>query len=196
MDKQRFNQGRYSVVTTLLAMFFIYASALQAQSESADWKFLSTSGENKDAMPDLLVFYLNNDVKRLPSGHIEVWTKGLSTKEVTVAFNKIRKHEAITDRIAKKLKEHYDPPYARIHKLTDDDRMGITAWEEFANEANMSPQMRILFELDCPGKMIRELSIWRMIHGKSQSSDTATEWSRIAPETNGSALSLLLCPSS
>jgi len=183
----------------LFATLLIYASALQAQGDSADWKFFSTasaSAESSVLLPDLLVFYLSNEIKSLPFGHIEVWTKGLSAKEVTTAYNKIGKNDDFTDRVARKLLGHYNPPYARIHKLTDDDVMNIAAWEEFANEANISPRLRVLWEIDCPGKMVRSLSYWAVSQGKIHSADRAGEWTHIAPETNGSALSLLLCPSS
>jgi len=43
--------------------------------------------------------------------------------------------------------------------------------------------------------MIRELSMSFMsAQGKHSGSETAREWSHIAPETNGATLSALLCP--
>jgi hypothetical protein len=126
----------------LLAALLIYASALQAQSDSTDWKFFSTSAQHADSLPELLSFYLGNGIKSLSSGHIEVWTKGLSAKEVTTAYNKIGKNDDLTGQVARKVIGGYKPPYARIHELTPDEVINIAAWEGFANEANISPQLQ------------------------------------------------------
>jgi hypothetical protein len=182
---------------TILAVGIVFAAALRAQMHSSDWKFYSTSGADGTITSNLMVFYSNSEIRRLAAGHIQVWTKGLPADEVTAAFNSITKDSEFAGRVVKKLDSaHYKPPYGRVRKLTDDLVMDITAWEEVANDDTIAPRMRVLFEIDCPNRMSRELSIWLMINGKAQSDEKPSRWQHIAPETNDGVLATLLCPSS
>jgi hypothetical protein len=180
---------------TMLAIGFAFAQVLQGETHSSDWKFYSTSVADGTVTSNLTVFYSNNEIRRLGLGRVQVWTKGLPADEVTAAFNSITKNGEFADRVVRKLDSaHYKPPYGRIRKLTDDLAMMITAWEEIANDDNIAPRMRVLFEFDCPGKMSRELSTWLMINGKPQSDEKPSQWQHIAPETNDGVLATLVCP--
>lgn len=171
----------------------ICAAALRAQQPAADWKYYGSSKIGDDV--DIELFYSKRDVKRLPSGHIEVWTKGLSETELEAARNVMDKNKALFDRVVAKFMANYQPPASKLVSLNQDQIIAMTSSEEIANDADIQPQMRVLYEMDCPGKLFRELDTFIVIGGKTESSERASEWHRVAPETNGANLLTLLCTS-
>jgi hypothetical protein len=71
--------------------------------------------------------------------------------------------------------------------------MQITEYEEIANIGSIEPHAKIFYELNCPERMSRELSIYFQADGKSGSFDKPSDWKYIPPEGNGSRLLKILC---
>ena len=66
--------------------------------------------------------------------------------------------------------------------------------EDIADLDYVKPQARILYELNCPERMIHELSAHTEVKGTVSSSDKPAEWQYVAPETSGAWLLKILCP--
>jgi len=157
-----------------------------AQGSNVDWKLYGSAhvdGEN-------MCFFDAKGVVRSLDGHIRVWTKCLPQK---------RLDQPISDDIAKltaaKLVDKYVPPIAMIEKMNPDQWMAITAYEVTADVNDIQPKSRILYDLDCDGQMIRELSLYAEKGGKEVFTEKPGAWEYVAPETNAARLSQILCPS-
>ncbi|MBI1213778.1 MAG: hypothetical protein GC190_20145 [Alphaproteobacteria bacterium] len=172
------------------AIFLILGLTGSAFGGSSDWKFYGgatvAGGE-----PEYL-FYDAAGLQHVGT-HVKVWVKGLPSKELEKARDAA--DQGLIDRAAKKLAHYYVPPIARLRNIDQDQAIDIILFEEIADDATIEPRSRILYEIDCPGKMIRDLSVWLVgQHGRPGTRDTPGEWKHIPPETNGAALSTLLCP--
>jgi hypothetical protein len=189
--KERCRLRNAAVRTSLQVISFLIVETIaSAQIPPADWKLYGFSIFGSGGS---YLFYSNGDLRRLPNGHIEVWTKGLSEKAVEKAENAPPSKEFM-ERVYQKFKREDALPYSKIQKLTPEQRMNSILSEEFANDANIQPNARILFELDCPGHLSRSLSMYFHIAGKTEFDDKAHEWEHIAPETTTANLTALLCP--
>jgi hypothetical protein len=69
----------------------------------------------------------------------------------------------------------------------------ITQYEETANISKVQPQARIFYKLNRSERMLRELSIYVMLDGKSGSHDKPSDWRHVPPEGNGASLLKFLC---
>jgi hypothetical protein len=95
-----------------------------------------------------------------------------------------------------RVEEKYRPSNALVHQDIMSHAISyplILGAEEVANRADVKPTTRMLLELDCHGRMLRNLSIWIAEGGDSHSNDTPWEWSHIAPDTNAFTLLKLVC---
>jgi hypothetical protein len=168
------------------------ASAEPAQVLSVDWKLYGAAAVDGSD----LCFYDAKGVVQKTDGHIRVWTKCLSIKDMNSIDIKTDFDGKILENTVEQLYHHYVPPYATIETTDFDQAEDIILSEEKANIGNVAPVSHILLELNCSERMMRELSI--SIHttdGKSGSTDEPTNWKYVAPETNGMRLLQLLCQS-
>ncbi|MGU7844013.1 hypothetical protein ACV22V_31700 [Burkholderia sp. AW33-5] len=81
-----------------------------------------------------------------------------------------------------------------METLDAEQRGIITVDEEIADLDVFQPQASIFYELDCPQKMIRQLSVSINSGGKRGIRDTPGDWMYASPEGNAAALLELLCP--
>jgi len=163
---------------------------VSAQHLDVDWKYFGVSSHHEQ----LLLFYDASGMERTLDGHIRVWAKGLSLKSVNRVLNAKKLPQPLLDRVASKVAAGYRLSYSDYAKVTYDQYLNFVTCEEIADAGDIQPTMRILYDLDCAGRMFRELTIAVDTGGKSGSSDKPREWKHIPPETNTAALAKLVCP--
>ncbi len=179
-----------SITLALLMFIALRPEQISAQHPDVDWKYFGSSTQPKPGY----LFYNSSDLVRTADGHIQVWTKALPQKAVDRVANAKKPLKQILDRVAQKVAGGYSLPYSAYAKITFDQYMALVVCEEIADVADIQPTMRILYEIDCPGRMFRELSIFVNIGGRSGSKDQPSEWKHVAPETNPAAIAKLVCP--
>jgi hypothetical protein len=159
-----------------------------AQTLDVDWKVYGWASVGGDSA----CFYDTNSVVQRSDGHIRVWTKCLLLKDMDSLDIKKAFNGKILENAARKVSQYYVPPIAVVDQTIDLDRsIVITQYEETANIADVKPVARIFYELDCPERMMRELSIDL---GKRGSANKPSDWKYIPPEGNGAVLLKILCP--
>jgi hypothetical protein len=169
----------------LCVLLAVLATPAVAQAPSVDWK--AYGGAKIDGQS--VCFYDANGVVRITDGYPRAWTKCLPQKDMDDEFN-----DAIKDATAGKVVASYIPPIASVETLTYEQVLDVMRYEATADLTNIEPTMRIFYELDCHGRMLRELSTYIREHGKEGFDETPKAWKYIAPETNGARLLQMLCP--
>jgi hypothetical protein len=161
---------------------------LRAQTKPLDWKLYGLRKVSSDQME---LFYERSQIKHVQTGYVLVWTMEMSAKEIEATRRAMGKD--LIDRVERKVAANYVPPYGRIKKLSRDEMIAVISSEEIANEAEIQPRTRLLYELDCPGRMYRERSIYTASDGTTRTPDTTSRWQLLEPETDAASLSALLC---
>jgi hypothetical protein len=141
---------------------------------------------------DSFLYYAAGNIERLPNDHLRVWTKGLSVKQVNSAAERAVKDKGSLSRIAFATVVD-SPPLSEVKTLSKDEITDIVIEEDVANHSELQPVIRVLYELDCAGKMMRTLSIYVRKDGKTGHSNSPDEWMYVPPETNAATLHALLC---
>jgi hypothetical protein len=172
-------------VLTGATLTLMVIGTLHAQQPTSDWRLIGGTS-------DSYVFYDAGGARKLPDGHFEVWLKMLPKKPTDKAADKLTDDEHVKQGVIKMLKG-YVPPIGLDQKLTQDQISGAIVLEEVADDAEITPEGRLLLEVDCPGRMSRTLSLHLQKGGKTGTSDKVGEWQHIAPETNINRLHLALC---
>jgi hypothetical protein len=166
------------------------ALASSAEAANVDWKMYGSVLEHQE-----ICFYDLAGVAFSPnSGNLQIWTKCIETKEID-KIDIAKDYEGrILKSAAEKTVHGYVPPIIRqIQTLNFDQMITITYQEEIANISGIQPRSRILYELNCGERMIRELDIYVEANGKVGSSHTPSSWKHVPPETNGTRLLKMLC---
>ncbi len=150
------------------------AWAASARELSVDWKFYggATFGRNDYN----ICFYDASGVVREPDSHIRVWTKCLPQKNIDSVDTKKDFDGRILEKTAEKVAHHYVPPIAGVEATDFDQSIAITGYEEIANIGSIEPHAKIFYELNCPERMSRELSMYFQIDRKSGSSNKPNDW--------------------
>ena len=166
-------------------------SNAMAQSADVDWKmFGGASLENRNS----ICFFDSKGVNKMANGQIQVWTKCLPQSEIDTIDTTIGNGKKAIEETATKIMNGYAPPMAIIDSHLDYDQiMGVITYEQFANSDLVKPESRILYQFDCDGRRLRELSILIEIDGKSGSIQEPRDWKYISPETNANRLFVLIC---
>jgi hypothetical protein len=186
------NGGGNLLRTTLIIMIAtLVIGSLEASA--ADWKFLGGALLKKKS-GETLAFYDAESVQYLSSGNVRVWTKAVDASEVDRLATKKKE---IIKTTAEKVANGYYPPYVLSNSNPQpsfDTYMEIVAWEQAANHAEIKPKAKLLYEINCKGKMIQNLSA--VIHkgdGRTASTSDIDKWNYISPESNGETLQKILC---
>lgn len=177
------------MVGVMLAFAGPISSASASAWKAVDWQFFGNSEVGADAIG---LFYSFTSVKRQSSGYFRVWTKGLAVKDLDAAEKQMG--QALIDRTAMQLLAGFVPQIATIRKFDEDTLVGITMGEDVANNGDIAPRVRILYEIDCARDMTRALSSYIVREGKAKSDDAAGEWEHVSPESNALTLKPLVCP--
>ena len=163
-----------------------------AQSPNVDWKYYSAGTTDRE---QIMCFYDAQGVRHGPQGHVRVWTKCLRQKDVEAVDIKKDFGGAILENTARKVASYYIPPIATVIETIDvNQMMAITKDEETADISDIPPLARIFYELNCPDRMMRELSISIDTDNGSGSVDKPGDWKNIPPEGGGAFLLKILCP--
>jgi hypothetical protein len=171
-----------------LAIFLLSASlATDAQNQN-QWSVYGFSQENT-------FFFAAGDVQRNTDGHLEVWTKALSAKQIDAAVEKAGK-EKDNDRSARIAWAATDgsPPISRVRKMSPDEILNVAIEEDVANNSpEVQPLSQVLYEVDCSRRMMKMLSGIAYKNGQTRSSNRPSEWMHVPPDSNGSNLLGMLC---
>jgi hypothetical protein len=181
---------RSALGVILIAALAYISGATYAQSRGSEWKmygavnFGTAGGEQR-------LFFDAASVVRRNMGHVEVWTNTLSQEALDDA--EASRSKKIVDSAAEKKVGGYRPPLARVNDVDDDTVTQIIADETTADLAGIEPTMQILYELDCPNRLLRDLSVHLFVNGKPQTKETPSEWKHVPPEGSTANLLKILC---
>jgi hypothetical protein len=179
-------KGHIAAISMLVVAI---SSSGYAQISDVDWKLYGGAAVSGQSF----CFYEARGITRQPAKHVRVWTKCLSKADLDTAFES-DPDKKIVEATAKKVAAYYVPPIAMIQNLDANDAMVMTGYEEVADLGNVQAQSQIFYELNCPDRMLRELSIDLHINGKVGAVNKPSDWKYVAPEGNAATLIKLLCP--
>jgi hypothetical protein len=174
--------------TALGAAALLLSTAAVAQIQP-DWRVIAST-------PDTVLFCDMSRVRKMPDGHVQVWTKGLPAKDLVREESSKPITKEQTSAAAEKLIHGYKPLVQSTHELTQDELINFILAEQIADAGKIQPSIRMLFEIDCEEQQYRVLSVQNLRNGKFESSDNPSGWSHIAPETNSEGVMLAVCPRS
>ena len=173
-------------ITAVITLFATFS----AQTANVDWKYYGRAVvSGKTGKIELTCFYDANTIDHPTSGHVRVWTKCIDEKDMSKFDYNSDLGKKIIKATAQKMEDNYVPPYALIDDVSVDVMLILVGSEQIANLSYIQPVSRMFYELNCPGKMYRELNI-SMLSG---SEDTPSIWKNTPPEGNGAILNKLLC---
>jgi len=178
----------WTLVLLLIPMMAV--PTVRGQTLDVDWKLYGgapIAGES-------LCFYDAKGLTRQPDGYIRLWTKCLLKTDLDGINIEKDFDGRIVRAAAEKVAHYYVPPISKIQNVDANHAIVITGYEQIADIAGLQPQSRIFYELNCPDRMLRELSIDLHINGQIGSSNKPNDWKYVPPEGNGAALLKILCP--
>ena len=164
-----------------------HTGLLAALGAPADWKLYAFTATKKQAV----LFYLRSEIVRTPPGHVQVWIKALDYGKINRAYNHLDQKGGVFQNSAKKVATGYEPPFGTVTKLDQNQLVDIVVFEELANEASINPTLRVLYEIDCPQKLLRQVSL--MGGQPTQTDSRVHEWEHVPPESTVDTLSKLIC---
>lgn len=162
-------------------------STVSSAQDAPDWKLVGFS-EAKGKEPSTGVFYLQSEIKRLPAGIVQVWTKSLSSAKLQRAYESAKKPFIAI--VVEKVRSGYQPPYATVTKLTDDQRIDAVSYEVLADEGSINPVARMLWDIDCGQSTYRIVS---MITAEREVTHPPGERMAVPPESLIQTLAALAC---
>jgi hypothetical protein len=174
----------------VISVAFIIVTCGVAQAQGVDWKVYGP--EEFDGQESICLYDAGGVVKG-PDRRIKVWTKCLSVKDIMAIDNKGDLGKKIAETAADKIAKKYIPPFTMLKEHTSFQLSGVVILEVAANIADIKPQARVLYELNCAERMIRALSIQIRINNELITKDKPHDWVHAPPETNGNSLLLMLC---
>jgi hypothetical protein len=157
------------------------ALSLAGPVGAVDWKMYGGAEGGQ------VCFYDAVSIDRKPDGRLSIWTICHVSEDLE---NFAAKRSELIDSAARKIAANEYPPLALLLAGTSFDQMASMALEEQAADSDFSPEpkARILWELDCPKKMIRAIDVSAgRLHG------SAPKWNYIAPQTNADRLLKMNC---
>ena len=177
-----------TMCTGLLPCVTAYAAAASGASGGEDeWQLAGFS----EAPRAVAVFLLAAEIKREPTGKVQVWTKALSLSRLQHMYDTRGKDAAFVNRVVNKVAAHYVPAIAQVKTITLEQSIEFVAFEEIANEQDaVTPEARILWEIDCTQSMYRTLSV---ITKTGSSSSAPGSWQPVPPESTIRSLKTLTC---
>jgi hypothetical protein len=171
----------------LLLSLLLTAAATHAQ-ETSDWKLLGFQAAKKAKEEPPAMFYLASEIKRSPTGNVQVWTKTFSGQKLTTVMN-TRPSDALTASVKEKVQSSYQPPYVTLRKSGENERLMVIAMEALADSNLAAPDIKMLWEFNCAESTYRILSA---ISEDGQSSSSFV-WQPVPPETLIHDLATLTC---
>ncbi len=183
-----FQSWRALIATATLLIAMVWQPCTAAP---VDWKFY---GGLKLSREELLAFFDADGLIRRPDGHIEVWTKSISQSAVhRLIEGKGTVQDQLVKRAAQRIASKYVLPYGTVDAVDSDLYIDLVTYEVVADIGNIDPEASILYEINCSDRILRELSLFLRVHGKTQQSDKPLEWKHAPPESNAANLLRLAC---
>lgn len=162
-----------------------------AQTDDVDWKFYGGANVTNHTS---LCFYDEKSIESLENKNVKVWVKCAASEDLDKLDANSDAEKRIVAASVEKLHNRYVPPVVTvIHDLNSEQITSLIIYEETANSDLIKPESRLLYELNCPERQIRTLSVSFHLHGKDGGSDSPGNWMDISPETNVARLFKLLC---
>ena len=141
---------------TLLALAGM--SGAYAQTSDTDWRDYGAADFGKNG-GSLVMFFDAAGVIHRSNGRVEVWTKGLPRKAIDRLLSpSSTMHKKIFDVAEHRVTVGDRPPISTIIDLDKNELTLVLVSEAAANVGSIEATERILYELDCPNRMSRELS--------------------------------------
>jgi hypothetical protein len=178
---------RKLLITYILMAILFYCT----ESMCADWKFAGGFGSKNDKRA---VFYESDNIEYLPNGNAKVWTMSVKASKLEDAQNGDYK-DMIIENSANKIAHAYYPPSALVNpKFSYNDLVDAIIFEETVNTVAIKEDSKILFEVSCKERTVRNVSaIVYSDDGDTKSSHKTGEWDEIIPESNMDTIHKILC---
>jgi hypothetical protein len=175
---------------TFIAAVLLTCTCLATADGSAVWRLYAFA---KPTNQQAALFYLESEIVRTPGpGHVQVWIKALDVVKIEAA---IGKKSAAIDKTADLIVAGYKPPLGTVSNLTSNQVLMIVAYEQVADQATVTPTVRILYEIDCAQKQIRILSLMADKPTAGENEPRSWPWQHVAPETTETLTKLVCRPS-
>ena len=148
-------------------------------ASAADWKYfgsVSLDGESQ-------CFFDAASVARQADATVRAWTQCVSQKDIDAVDIRGK----VLDTTGGKLAQGYVPPIARVQRLTANQIITVTGFEQTVALADLKPHTTILYEFDCAQHRSRQ------IDDGGGAQQKPSEWHNILPAGNGAALLALVC---
>lgn len=182
----------HKLCVSILFFSIIVLAVLEASCLGADWKYFGATilSEGK-----AIAFYDAEGAEQLANRNVKVWTKAFTDQ---AEFTRRANRKTNINSAAKKLSENYIPPFCLVDSKNCEKletAVNVISWEVTASDEYLTPNSRILFEIDCGQNMIRTLSVmqYKKNSGLVHSWSGSDKWEYISPETNAETLRKIVC---
>lgn len=172
----------------LCQISLLWCSQLQAQSQTSDWKMFGVIAIDEKAVH---LFYDAAGASRNADGNFDVWTKGISNRDIAATTKAIAIDQNAKDRIAKQMGSGYLPPMAIAQGLAGKSANTVIIEEDIANSYPLEPVLSMHWEIDCKEKRERNLESSIYTNGSRRSWHQSSIWIHPAAEHFGGAAMLL-----
>lgn len=158
---------------------------------SADWKYYG--GTEIKSKGVLFSFYDASSLKKSDK-LIKAWIKSVYFHDIEKLVSDEYKRQYITDRAAAKVANGYLTPYSKVHAVVSN--LDFTTLEETANLDSLRVEHKILYEIACVNRKIKQLSLtaFRDREVTTMSESELGGWIYITPDSNAETLAKILCP--
>jgi hypothetical protein len=174
--------------TLLILLSLVCGNSVSAQSSGSDWKIYGVI--QQDERP-VHVFYNAAGVTPNTDGNVELWTKGISARDIDSSVKSMASDSIAKDRLAKKLASGYVPPLATAKGLTGTQANTLVIEEEIADFYPLNAIQSVHWELDCQKKRARVLEASIYTNGGMRSSKQTSLWLHPTPDNFFGAVMLL-----
>ena len=177
----KFTSKRYKMKKIFLVGVMLTICTAAESGEDGGWQLAGFS----EAPHAVAVFFLASEIKREPTGNVQVWTKALSLSRLQHVYDVKGKDQTFINRVAKKVAAYYVPSIALVKTITADQSIEVIAFEDIANDQDtITPEVRILWEIDCAQSIYRTMSI---VTKTGRSSSGPGGWEPVPPELSSSS---------
>jgi len=187
---ERVQFGLLQLRTLIAACAFGLTLISLAQAADVDWKMYGIASVEGGSV----CFYDANGVTRTPAKYVRVWTKCLLQKDLDSVDIKRDFDGRILEKAARKWVSQYVPPIAIVEDLNSEQAIDVIRYEETVKVSDIQPHARFFYELNCPERMIRNLSTYVRANGKEGFNEKPSNWQHVPPEGTGATLLKILCP--
>lgn len=192
MMKERLMRARLSTGIGIIIVAGLL-TGFRTDALRANWKYAGESSPVNEEKRTL-AFYDAENVEYLADGGLKVWVKSVDASEIQEF---VADEENIMKKAAEKTAASYYPPYFLLDTTpgaSADRYIEMIAWEEAANQADLKPRGKRLYEINCRERKIHSVSsITYRSDGTTTFSSDFDRWSPITPGSTADGLHKILC---